>query len=269
MKPVNFETTFRRPDATMNHRFWGAGRMCGFIGVIGSDSAVHEIYDGLVAIQHRGQDCRRDHHLRRRSVPRQEGRGARPGHLLGWPTWRAAEGEIGVGHVRYPTVGSGGGEDAQPFTVNYPFGIVMAHNGNVANYEERARRARRRGPATSVLGCDVEVVLNVFANALAEDGEGRLQLDAYHAAVAEACLSHRVRGAYSVVGYIAGHGMFAFPRSVRHQADRHRETAPECTADGRLCRGLSESVVLDTIGYERAGPGDAGASALHRHSKGM
>ena len=108
--------------------------MCGFIGVIGTKSAVHEIYDGLVAVQHRGQDAAgiitydgRFHVKKGEGLVRD---------IFSAENMERLKGSIGVGHVRYPTVGSGGGEDAQPFTVNYPFGIVMAHNGNVANYED-------------------------------------------------------------------------------------------------------------------------------------
>ena len=118
------------------------------------------------------------------------------------------QGDLGVGHVRYPTVGSGGGEDAQPFTVNYPFGIVMAHNGNVANYDDLRGELARDGLRHLYSGCDVEVLLNVFANALAREGRDGFSLEAYYAAVRE--VYRKVRGAYSVVGYVAGHGLFAF-----------------------------------------------------------
>ena len=108
--------------------------MCGFIGVIGAESAVTEIYDGLIAIQHRGQDAAgiitydgRFHVEKGEGLVRD---------IFTEGSFERLKGRIGVGHVRYPTVGSGGSEDAQPFTVNFPFGIVMAHNGNVANYDQ-------------------------------------------------------------------------------------------------------------------------------------
>jgi amidophosphoribosyltransferase len=101
--------------------------MCGFIGVIGADDAVREIYDGLVAVQHRGQDAAgiltydggRFHVKKGEGLVRD---------IFSVSNIERLKGSIGVGHVRYPTVGSGGGEDAQPFTVNFPFGIAMAHN---------------------------------------------------------------------------------------------------------------------------------------------
>lgn len=217
--------------------------MCGFIGVIGSPSAVHEIYDGLVAIQHRGQDSA--------GIITYDGRfHIKKGEGLVRDIFSAANierlaGGLGVGHVRYPTVGGGGGEDAQPFTVNYPFGIVMAHNGNVANYDELRSELASGSMRHLYSGCDVEIVLNVFANALAREGQGGFSLAAYHAAVREV---HRtVKGAYSVVGYIAGQGMFAFrdpygikPISVGRRVHQGRE----------VYAVASESVVLTTLDYQ-------------------
>ena len=219
--------------------------MCGFIGVIGSPTAVHEIYDGLVTIQHRGQDSAgiisydgdRFHVKKGDGLVRD---------IFSHANMERLTGDTGVGHVRYPTVGSGGGEDAQPFRVNFPFGIVMAHNGNVANYESLRGELAKEGLRHLYSACDVEVVLNIFAKALAERSTNGFSLDAYYGAVAEC---HRlVRGAYSVVGYIAGHGMFAFrdPFGIKPIAIGRRPTE-----GGRDAWAVvSESVVLDTIGYE-------------------
>jgi amidophosphoribosyltransferase len=217
--------------------------MCGFIGVIGSESAVHEIYDGLVAVQHRGQDAAgiitydgRFHVKKGEGLVRD---------IFSSDNVERLRGSIGVGHVRYPTVGSGGGEDAQPFTVNYPFGIVMAHNGNVANYEDLRGELAVEGLRHLYSACDVEVVLNVFANALAASATDGFTLEAYHHAVSE--VFRKVRGAYSVVGFVVGHGMFAFrdPYGIKPIAVGRR------VQDGRVAHAVaSESVVLTTIGYE-------------------
>jgi len=217
--------------------------MCGFVGVIGSDQAVHEIYDGLVSVQHRGQDAA--------GIITYDGRfHIKKGEGLVRDIFSAAnierlKGSLGVGHVRYPTVGSGGGEDAQPFTVNYPFGIVMAHNGNVANYEELRGELNQDGLRHLFSGCDVEVILNVFATALAREGAGGFSPQAYELAVHE--VYRRVRGAFSVVGYIAGHGLFAFrdPYGIKPIAVGRR------SCDGGYAYAVaSESVVLTTMGYE-------------------
>jgi amidophosphoribosyltransferase len=217
--------------------------MCGFIGVIGAESAVREIYDGLLAVQHRGQDAAgiityddRFHIKKGEGLVRD---------IFSASHMERLSGGLGVGHVRYPTVGSGGGEDAQPFTVNYPFGIVMAHNGNVANYDSLRGELALNGLRHLYSGCDVEVLLNVFADALAREGRGGFTLGAYYAAVAE--VYRRVRGAYSVVGYVAGHGLFAFrdPYGIKPIAlGRRRVNGHHAYAVA------SESVVLDTIGYE-------------------
>ena len=217
--------------------------MCGFIGVVGSSSAVREIYDGLLAVQHRGQDAA--------GIITYDGRfHIKKGEGLVRDIFSAANferlrGSIGVGHVRYPTVGSGGGEDAQPFTVNYPFGIVMAHNGNVANYDDLRGELAEDGLRHLYSGCDVEVLLNVFANALARVGHNGFSIDAYHVAVRE--VYRKVRGAYSVVGYVAGHGLFAFrdPYGVKPIAMGQRRV------NGEIAYAVaSESVVLTTTGYE-------------------
>ena len=217
--------------------------MCGFIGVIGSQSAVHEIYDGLIAIQHRGQDAAgiltydgRFHVKKGEGLVRD---------IFSSQNFARLKGGMGVGHVRYPTVGSGGGEDAQPFTVNFPFGIVMAHNGNVANYDDLKDELQDHSLRVLYSGCDVEVILNVFAGALAREAASGFSLPAYHAAVAEVFRS--VRGAYSVVGVIAGHGLFAFrdPFGIKPIAVGRRQTPR-----GFAYAVASESVVLTTLDYE-------------------
>jgi amidophosphoribosyltransferase len=228
--------------------------MCGFIGVIGADDAVREIYDGLVAVQHRGQDAAGilTYDGNRFHVKKGEGLVR---DIFSVSNIERLKGSIGVGHVRYPTVGSGGGEDAQPFTVNFPFGIAMAHNGNVANYEDLKGNLEHESLRVLYSGCDVEVILNVFAGALAQHAAGTFSLAAYHAAVRE--VYRTVRGAYSVVGFIAGHGLFAFrdPYGIKPIAVGKRETA-----HGTAYAVASESVVLSAIDYELlpwGAPGEA------------
>jgi amidophosphoribosyltransferase len=217
--------------------------MCGFIGIVNSDSAVREIYDGLIAVQHRGQDAAgivtydgRFHIKKGEGLVRD---------IFSTENIERLKGGIGVGHVRYPTVGSGGGEDAQPFVINYPYGMVMAHNGNVANYQDLKRELETKESRHIDSGCDVEVMLNIFAGSLERTAGRGFDLEAYDQAVAE--VFQRVRGAYSVVGMIAGQGLFAFrdPYGIK-----------PITLGRRIHRGkpsyaiASESVVLDLLGFE-------------------
>lgn len=217
--------------------------MCGFIGVIGAEAAARDIYEGLLAIQHRGQDAA--------GIITYDGRfHVKKGEGLVRDIFSAAnferlKGGLGIGHVRYPTVGSGGGEDAQPFVVNYPYGVAMAHNGNVANYEDLRADLELRSLRHLYSGCDVEVVLNVFANALASAAAGEFRLDVYYEAVRS--VYREVRGAYSVVGFLAGRGLFAFrdPHGIKPIAmGRRREGGRDAYAVA------SESVVLTALGYE-------------------
>jgi len=220
--------------------------MCGFLGMIGVDGAAREVYDGLLAIQHRGQDAAgiitydgsRFHVKKGDGLVRD---------IFTAANFERLAGSVSIGHVRYPTVGSGGGEDAQPFTVNFPFGIVMAHNGNVANYEDLRGDLNRDSLRMLYSGCDVEVILNVFAGALARAaGDGKFRVSAYHEAVRE--VYRTVRGAYSVVGYIAGHGMFAFrdPYGIKPIAFGRRPKP----GGGFSYAVASESVVLTTLDHE-------------------
>ncbi|HDJ23065.1 MAG TPA: amidophosphoribosyltransferase, partial [Candidatus Aminicenantes bacterium] len=147
--------------------------MCGVIGIIGNQDVFLDLYQGLLAIQHRGQDSAGiitydgQFHLKK-------GNGLvrdifTPEHAL------RLKGNVGIGHTRYPTIGGGRGEDAQPFLVNSPFGIAMAHNGNVINYADLKQllfdRYHRHINSTN----DVEVVLNLFAQELATLKVKRLQ----------------------------------------------------------------------------------------------
>ena len=140
--------------------------MCGVIGIWANDHIVRDMYQGLLAMQHRGQDAA--------GIITYDGRfHTKKGNGLVRDIFTAENiqrlrGNIGIGHTRYPTVGGGGGEDAQPFQVNSPFGIVMAHNGNVTNYKELKEELFEKYHRLLNSDCDVEVILNVFAQELGE-----------------------------------------------------------------------------------------------------
>ena len=180
--------------------------MCGVIGIWGNDHIVRDMYQGLLAMQHRGQDAA--------GIITYDGRfHTKKGNGLVRDIFTAENiqrlrGNVGIGHTRYPTVGGGGGEDAQPFQVNSPFGIIMAHNGNITNYKELKEELFAKYHRLLNSDCDVEVILNVFAQELGE--QKTRDLSPEHVFKAVEGVYKKVRGSYSVVAYIAEQGLVAF-----------------------------------------------------------
>ena len=183
--------------------------MCGIIGILGDNEVVPDLYNGLISIQHRGQDAAGiatfddRFHLKK-------GFGL-VSDIFRRKHMKRLSGHLGIGHVRYPTVGGGKGGDAQPFLVNAPFGIALAHNGNVTNFRALKRDLFAQDQRHINSDCDAEAILNVFANELgravegrgeAGGGDKRLRPDDVFAAVKG--VFDRVHGAYSVVAIIAG-----------------------------------------------------------------
>jgi len=121
---------------------------------------------------------------------------------------RELKGNIGIGHTRYPTIGSTSIVDAQPFTINTPFGISMVHNGNITNYKELKKELLKKDLRHLYSTCDVEVILNVFASELQKKNIKKLRPEHVFNAVKN--VFKRVKGAYTVVGFIAQQGLFAF-----------------------------------------------------------
>ncbi|MEM7305214.1 MAG: amidophosphoribosyltransferase [Planctomycetota bacterium] len=233
--------------------------MCGFIGIYGPEGVdvAPELYEGLLAVQHRGQDAAGittftdTFHVRKGfGLVRDVFTAADMGRLCG---------NLGVAHVRYPTVGTGSHEDAQPFHVNFPVGVAMAHNGNVTNFQELKEMTMRNACTRLNSSCDLEVILYVFARALSErirPGERVTPDDVFRAVEA---VFNEVRGAYSVVALVPDVGMVAFrdPFGIKPAMLGKKDT-PE----GVCYAATSESVVLDVIGYERVGDIAAGEAIL-------
>ncbi len=180
--------------------------MCGVLGIWGNGPVFRDLYQGLLAIQHRGQDSA--------GIITFDGRfHAKKGNGLVHDIFTPENihhlrGPIGIGHTRYPTIGGGGGDDAQPFQLNSPFGLIMAHNGNVANYRELKDELYRKYHRLLNSDNDVEIILNIFAESLAHENARTLEPE--HVFRAVRSVFHKVRGSYSVVAYIAGEGMVAF-----------------------------------------------------------
>jgi amidophosphoribosyltransferase len=180
--------------------------MCGVIGIVANSDVFRDLYQGLLAVQHRGQDAAgiitydgKFHTKKGNGLVRDIFTAENLGRLRG---------NIGVGHTRYPTVGGGGGEDAQPFQVNSPFGIIMAHNGNVVNYAELRNELFEKHHRLLNSDCDAEAILNVFAQELAQQKAKKIR--PYHIFKAVEGVYHKVKGSYAVVAYIAEQGMVAF-----------------------------------------------------------
>ena len=180
--------------------------MCGVIGIIGNDDVFQDLYQGLLAIQHRGQDSA--------GIITYDGRfHTKKGNGLVRDIFTVEHanrlrGSIGLGHTRYPTIGGGRGEDAQPFQVNSPFGIIMAHNGNVVNYAELKTLLSEKYHRLLNSDNDLEAILNIFAQELEEQNVRQLRPE--HIFKAVASVYKKAVGSYSVVGYVAGQGLVAF-----------------------------------------------------------
>lgn len=173
---------------------------------MGNEDVFRDLYQGLLAIQHRGQDAAgiitydgRFHIKKGAGLVRDI---FTPEHL------QRLKGNIGIGHTRYPTIGGGRSEDAQPFLVNSPFGIIMGHNGNVINYPELKKELFEKYRRLLNSDNDVEVILNIFAEELA--AQKATSLKPHHIYKAVAGVYKKVKGSYSVVAYIAEQGMVAF-----------------------------------------------------------
>jgi amidophosphoribosyltransferase len=180
--------------------------MCGVIGIYSNNDIFAELYQGMLAIQHRGQDSAgiitydgRFHTKKGNGLVRDI---FTPEHA------KRLTGHIGIGHTRYPTIGGGRGEDAQPFLVSSPFGIMMAHNGNVVNYAELKKLLLEKYQRLLNSDNDVESILNVFAQKIADQNARALSPANVFAAVAG--VYKEVVGSYSVVSYIAEQGLVAF-----------------------------------------------------------
>ncbi|MFC2166270.1 amidophosphoribosyltransferase [Acidobacteriota bacterium] len=180
--------------------------MCGVIGIVGNNNVFNDLYQGLLAIQHRGQDSAgiitydgRFHTKKGNGLVRD---------IFSEDHLQRLRGNIGLGHTRYPTIGSYRGDDAQPFQVNSPFGIIMAHNGNVINYKEIKKFLSDEHKRLLNSDNDVEAILNVFAQELADQNINKITPQ--HIFQAVEGVFKKVKGSYAVVAYIAEQGLVAF-----------------------------------------------------------
>ena len=218
--------------------------MCGIVGIVGRSGVNQPLYDALTVLQHRGQDaagivtCDKDRlYLRKNNGLVRDV--FRTRHMIN------LKGNMGIGHVRYPTAGCSSNAEAQPFYVNSPYGVALAHNGNLTNAEEQKRQVFVEDRRHINTESDSEILLNVFAHEL---GRGnKLRLDPQDVFDAVARVHKRCRGAYAVVAMIAGYGVVGFrdPNGIRPVVFGRRETG-----QGVEYMIASESVALDALGFQ-------------------
>ncbi|WP_415891801.1 amidophosphoribosyltransferase [Neptuniibacter sp. QD29_5] len=228
--------------------------MCGIVGIVAKSNVNQTIFDALTVLQHRGQDaagmvtCEGNRFFLRKD-------NGLVNEVFRTRHMKRLVGNVGIGHVRYPTAGSSSSAEAQPFYVNSPYGIALAHNGNLTNAEDVAEQMFRADLRHINTTSDSEVLLNVFAHELQRQGKLQPQAEDMFEAVRR--VHERCKGGYAAVAMITGYGMLAFrdPHGIRPLTYGKRETE-----EGTEYMVASESVALDISGFERVRdiePGEA------------
>ena len=217
--------------------------MCGIIGIVGKQAVTPSIYDSLTILQHRGQDAAGIATLDGHKIRLCKGNGL-VADVFSKEELIKLKGTVGIGHVRYPTAGSDNLDEAQPFYVNSPYGIVLGHNGNLINAAALKKElfdSDRRHLNTE---SDSEVLLNVIAHELHRMGPAGMQPQDLFKAVDG--VHKRCKGAYSVIAMISGKGILGFrdPHGIRPAVLGYKDTDR-----GREYAIASESVALDTLDF--------------------
>ncbi len=228
--------------------------MCGIVGIVGNQNVSHDIYDALTVLQHRGQDAAGMMTCENLRINQRKTNGLVK-DVFRTRDMQHLKGRVGLGHVRYPTAGSSSPALAQPFYVNSPFGIALAHNGNLTNTEQLAREMFQTEQRHLNTDSDSEVLLNILAYQLQSVCE--LVLKPEHVFDAITALHQRCHGAYAVAAMITGYGIVGFrdPNGIRPLVYGKRTTD-----QGDEYMIASESVALDVLGFEMIAdvqPGEA------------
>ena len=219
--------------------------MCGILGIVANEPVNQMLYDGLLVLQHRGQDAagivtsdgNRFYMHKNNGLVKDVFHTRHMRHLVG---------NAGIAHVRYPTAGSSSAAEAQPFYVNSPFGIVLGHNGNLTNADKLKEDMFKQDLRHINTNSDSEVLLNVFAHAIEKSTKNNV-LTSDIIFDAATSVFNRCSGAYAVVSMIANFGLLAFrdPHGIRPLVIgcKETETGPEYVV-------ASESVALDVLGFK-------------------
>jgi len=219
--------------------------VCGILGIVARSPVNQLLYDGLLLLQHRGQDAAGIVTAEGKTFHMHKGSGM-VRDVFRTRNMRALPGNIGIAHCRYPTAGSAyNSAEAQPFYVNSPFGIVLGHNGNLTNTDTLKEEMFRQDLRHINTNSDSEVLLNVLAHEL-ESASVRLRLEPQTIFNAVSAVHRRVRGAYAVIAMIAGHGVLAFrdPYGIRPAVIGYNETD-----HGTEYMIASESVAVEALGF--------------------
>lgn len=227
--------------------------MCGIVGIIAHNRVNQEIYDALTILQHRGQDAAGIMTSDGKRVFLRKSMGLvrdviRESHML------CLLGNMGIGHVRYPTAGTESPSESQPFYVNSPYGLSLVHNGNLLNVKKLTNDLMRTDLRHLNTTSDSEILLNVVAHEL--ERYGSVHLPAKQLFKAMAKVYKRVEGAFAAVMIINGYGIVGFrdPHAIRPllYGKRDNGSGPEFML-------ASESIALDALGFEligNVGPGE-------------
>lgn len=230
--------------------------MCGILGIMANQNVSQDLYDGLTILQHRGQDAAgittydgtQFHHKKDVGLVKE---------IFNANNMLRLQGHAGVAHVRYPTIGGVGVENAQPFHFHMPFGITMAQNGNCYNFYDLKKEIYEEDLIQVSSECDVEAILHIFRSSLFKQAhKNKNQFAVEHLWKAMRRVFVKAKGGYAIVGYIGGKGMIAFrdPHGIRPLIMGKRERngeKPEYIF-------ASESVVLDILGFEKVRDLEAG-----------
>ena len=220
--------------------------MCGIVGIVAKNPVNQAIYDGLTVLQHRGQDaagmvtCDQSKlYLRKNNGLVRDVFQTR--HMLN------LKGNMGIGHVRYPTAGCASSAEAQPFYVNTPYGITLAHNGNLTNAETLKEDLMRDDLRHLNTNSDSEVLLNILAHELSNIGKLRSNLEPSDIFQAVKRLHNRCAGGYAAVAMITGVGILGFrdPNGIRPVVFGERKTDI-----GTEFIIASESVAIDALDFQ-------------------
>ena len=231
--------------------------MCGIIGIVGKNPVSQLLYDGLLVLQHRGQDAAGIVTCDGNTFFMHKSNGLVK-DVFQTRHMRSLNGNAGIAHVRYPTAGSSSAAEAQPFYVNSPFGIVLAHNGNLTNSEQLKSEMFKQDLRHINTSSDSEVLLNVLAHEIERTSKSAV-LNNDMAFDAVAGVHRRCKGAYAVVAMIANFGLLAFrdPNGIRPLVIGKMETEK-----GTEHIVASESVALDVLGFTLVRDVDPGESVF-------